>query len=207
MTVQWGHMSPMVSELTDTSIICQQFNLFSLTIKQTWIGVVPSKRAGNVEIQCASEVSIKLVGHSNIKHLYAKLSPGFFFFFFFFGGGGGGAGGVSGTPNPGDQPPYPRPIFCSLPPPPFYPYFLGYSRPKIRFFAPPPPIWLPPPPIFRQSPRPPPVLPHSFSSANTIAYQVAWINIPGNSFAHLGKNATPTLWHLCRKCPYGWFNR
>ena len=38
------------------------------------------------------------------------------------------------------NPPAPRPIFSSQPPPPFFPYFFfGYPRPKFRFFCPPPP--------------------------------------------------------------------
>ena len=43
-------------------------------------------------------------------------------------------GAGSRPPTPGVQPPYPRPNFPSLPPPPFFPiffFFLGYLRPKL----------------------------------------------------------------------------
>ena len=53
-------------------------------------------------------------------------------------GSGGGQGG-SGPPTPGVQCPYPRPIFPSLPPPPFFPYFFsGTPAPNSDFFAPAP---------------------------------------------------------------------
>ena len=58
------------------------------------------------------------------------------------------------TPYPRGSTPYPRPIFSSLPPPPFFPYFFfGYPRPKFRFLASAPsPSHPRPPPIFRQKP-------------------------------------------------------
>ena len=77
------------------------------------------------------------------------------------------SGGGQGfwTPYPRVQPPYPRPNFPLLPPPPFFPlfFFSGTPVPNSNFL--PPPIW--PPPIFRQKPPyplPPPVLPHHWGS-------------------------------------------
>ena len=46
-------------------------------------------------------------------------------------------GGLDPAPTPGVQPPFPCPIFSSLHPPPFFPYFFGWVPcPKFRFFAP-----------------------------------------------------------------------
>ena len=52
------------------------------------------------------------------------------------------------TPTPGIQPPYPRPIFPSLPRPLFFLIFF-WVPPQIQIFCPPPPpIWPPPPAHF-----------------------------------------------------------
>ena len=62
-------------------------------------------------------------------------------------------GGRSGPPTPGVQPPYPRPNFSSLPPPPFFSCFFLVPPPKIPIFAPAPRPSDPRPlPIFRQKP-------------------------------------------------------
>ena len=79
----------------------------------------------------------------------------------------------SRPPTPGVQPPYPRPIFSSLPPPHIFPFFSGTPAQNSDFLPPPTahlPHRPPPPPIFRQKkttpvpltpdPRPPCPPPH-----------------------------------------------
>ena len=86
-----------------------------------------------------------------------------------------GRAGGSGPPTPGDQPPYPRPIFPPTPAPFFSYFFFWVPPPKIQIFCPRPPAHLTPTPAHFSSkdpyPRPtnprapvPPVLPHFTST-------------------------------------------
>ena len=93
---------------------------------------------------------------------------------------------------PGFSPPYPRPNFSSLPPPPFFPYFWGGYPAQNSDFLPP---TMSPPPIFRRKPpypQPPCPPPHlSISGDRNTQAKYPWhqdVKDP-NSYNY--------VWYIC----------
>ena len=108
--------------------------------------------------------------------------------------------GGSGPPTPGVQPPYPRPNFSPLTPPPFFPYFFfsGTPAPNSDFRPRPAPIWRSPPAHFSLKatlpptpyllgPQPPMSSPTPLSLIQFWSCSAAFVSFSGhcNSFAQI----------------------